>query len=118
MFTLERNNSIYETLIKTCTTDHQKVYWKWFVALSEIPRPSYYCKPFAQWTLQQAEKLGLKAQIDKADNVCVHIPASKGYETSPPIILQAHIDMVENVIDGKEFDFKTTPITLLVDGNI
>ena len=117
-FTLERNTEIYNKLIQTCVNDNQKVYWKWFVSLSEVPRPSYHCKPFSQWILQQASQLELKSNIDKSDNVCVHIPPSPGYENSPHVIIQAHIDMVENVIDGKTFDFKTTPITLLVDGNI
>lgn len=114
-FALQRSNVAYEQLLKHCHNEFQKTYWKWFVALSEIPRPSYHCGPFSEWVMKQADKLGLRAKTDKAKNVCVHIPASKGHENAPGVILQAHMDMVASVVDGKEFNFETTPITLIVN---
>ncbi|EMS11470.1 aminoacyl-histidine dipeptidase [Entamoeba histolytica HM-3:IMSS] len=114
IITLSRNETVYQQLLTHCHTEFQKTYWKWFISLSEIPRPSYHCKLFSEWILKQAERLGLQAKRDNFNNVCVHIPGSKSHENSPHVILQAHMDMVSSVIDGKDFDFEHTPITLQV----
>ena len=117
-FQLERNNAIYEEIIKSCNTKFQKTYWKWFVLLSETPRPSYHCEKVACWVEEVAKKLGLESKKDKSNNVCVHIPPTEGIQ-SEGVILQAHLDMVASVRDGKKFDFENTPITLKIkDGFI
>ncbi|ELP92151.1 aminoacyl-histidine dipeptidase, putative [Entamoeba invadens IP1] len=112
-FTIAHNDEVYTSILTKCSTIPERVYWKWFLRLSEIPRPSYHCLPFSDWVLSQAKSLHLEACRDKSNNVCVHIPSSKGYEAAPAVILQAHMDMVASVIEGKDFDFTTTPITVL-----
>ncbi|KAL7718981.1 Aminoacyl-histidine dipeptidase [Entamoeba marina] len=116
-FTLSRNAVLFEELKKQTKSEIQQNYWKWFLLLSEIPRPSYHCNAFADWLVSQAKKFNMKYSRDEMSNVCIHIPASPGFEKSPAVILQAHMDMVATCVDNKTFNFVDTPITVLLNGS-
>lgn len=58
-----------------------------------------------------AEEHGLEHEIDESNNVIIRHPG-KGR----PIVLQAHLDMVPQAVSGKDFDFVSTPITPIIDG--
>ena len=44
-------------------------------------------------------------------------PAAAGMENRQGVVLQAHMDMVPQKADGKEFDFNTDPIQAFVNGD-
>jgi dipeptidase D len=58
--------------------------------------------------------LGYKPYEDKVHNIFFTIPATKGYEKSPSVLLQGHTDMVGVADNGVKFDFKKQPLKLKV----
>jgi len=65
--------------------------WKYFAALSRIPRCSKHEQNAAKFVLDTAKKLGLQARQDRAGNVVVRKPASAGglYTVRPGDTLSA-----------------------------
>lgn len=87
-----------------------------FDEITKIPRPSKKEEKIRRYILDFAEKHGLKAKTDAVGNVAIFKPATPGHENAPKVILQGHMDMVCESND-KSFDFTTTPITTIVDGD-
>jgi len=58
------------------------------------------------WALGQ----GLTVAVDAAGNLIIRKPASAGRESSPGIVLQAHLDMVCQKNSGHAHDFSRDPI--------
>jgi len=88
---------------------------KYFEELSAIPRGSRNEKAAADYIEGVAKKLGLPVTHDEAHNVFVTKPGSKGCEDLPPIILQAHIDMVNEKNKDSDHDFMKDGLDLYVD---
>lgn len=89
--------------------------WKAFHSLTQIPRPSGKRKEISDFLADYGRSLGLETIVDEIGNVIIRKPASAGYEDHPGVILQGHMDMVPQS-DDPTFDFETTPITTIVDG--
>lgn len=86
-----------------------------FDEITKIPRPSKKEEKIRKFILDFADKHGLEAKTDAIGNVAINIPATPGHEQAPKVILQGHMDMVCESND-KSFDFNTTPITTIVEG--
>lgn len=86
-----------------------------FDQITRIPRPSKKEDKIRAFLLDFAKAHGLEAKTDKIGNVLISKPATPGHENAPTVILQGHMDMVCEAHD-KNFDFTTTPITTIVDG--
>lgn len=86
-----------------------------FDEITKIPRPSKKEDKIRAFLLDFAKQHGLAAKTDKIGNVLISKPATPGHENAPTIIMQGHMDMVCEAND-KSFDFNTTPITTVVDG--
>ena len=115
LLTRPESRALYETLASRSADEKHRSYWKWFLAVSEHPRPSMHCAPFVDWLSGVVSAIGLPTSRDAADNFCVHVP---GTRAGPAVILQAHIDMVEAVDKGKAFDFATCPIDVVLKGDV
>jgi len=89
-----------------------------FSRLCEIPHGSYNERQLSNFLLKWAKERGFKAVQDDHMNVAVYKPASKGCESAPSVILQAHIDMVCEKAPFAQHDFKKDPIHLQLDGDI
>jgi dipeptidase D len=117
LFKYEHSHEMYKQLCALCTNDGTKAYWKWFLALSEIPRRSGQRDKPSEWLVSIAKKMGLECKRDKEKNVCIYAPASKGCEDMPHICVQGHMDMVGTVAAGVTHDWEKDPIyTNLKDG--
>ena len=46
----------------------------------------------------------------------IKVPATKGCEDKPVVVLQGHLDMVCEMNKGTEHDFDNDPITLVNEG--
>jgi len=92
--------------------------WKYFAALSRIPRCSKHEQNAAKFVLDTAKKLGLQARQDRAGNVVVRKPASAGREGVKSVCLQGHLDMVCEKNAGTVHDFSKDPIELVRKGNL
>ena len=117
LFKYEHSMEMYNKLSTICPEEGAKVYWKWFLALSEIPRQSGHRELPSEWLISIAQKSGLEYKIDKEKNICVYVPATKGYESKPSVCIQGHYDMVGTLAAGVVHDFQKDPIkTQLNDG--
>ena len=90
--------------------------FRYFEEISNIPRGSGNRDGICRYCVETAEKLGLRYATDDAKNVVIYKPASCGYESSAPVILQGHTDMVCQKEEGLDFDFEKGGIPLTTDG--
>lgn len=64
-----------------------------------------------------AKAHGLRSVQDQVNNVIIYKDATSGYEDKDAVILQAHIDMVNEKNADVEHDFEKDPLKLeIVDG--
>ncbi len=94
----------------------QKV-WHYFHEITQIPRASKKEEKIIQYLLDFAKKHNLEAKRDKADNVLICKPATKGMENSETVILQSHTDMVCEKNSDVNHDFDNDPIITRIDGD-
>jgi dipeptidase D len=88
-----------------------------FYDITQVPRPSGQMDQIRKFLVNFGEGLGLETRVDDAGNVLIRKPASAGFENRQGVVLQAHMDMVPQKVDGKEFDFATDPIPAFVDAD-
>jgi dipeptidase D len=91
--------------------------WRLFSKICSIPHRSHLHEPMCRFISDYARSIGLEAQIDEAHNVIVRKKASAGREDAPPILLQAHYDMVCIAELGYEFNFDEQPLELKRNGD-
>lgn len=60
----------------------------------------------------------LYARVDERNNVVVKKPATPGYEHLPALLLQAHVDMVNEKNSDSDHDFTKDGLKLILEGNI
>lgn len=89
-----------------------------FEQISQIPRGSGEEKQISDFLVKFAKDRNLEYIQDEYNNVIIKKKASDGYENIAPVILQGHIDMVEEKNEGVDHDFKKDPLKLKVDGDI
>ena len=88
-----------------------------FEEISKIPRESYNEKAISDYLVEFGKKLNLETYQDKYYNVILRRKATPGYENTPGIVIQGHMDMVCEKENDSNHDFKKDPIDLIVDGN-
>lgn len=92
--------------------------WKHFYGLTQIPRPTGHTKAVEKYVVDFGKSLNLDVKQDKVGNVLITKPASKGMESAPTVILQAHLDMVPQKNSDVQHDFFKDPIETVIEGNI
>lgn len=90
--------------------------WKHFAEIVNIPRPSGSEERIRQYLVDFAVEHGINHLVDEAGNVYMSKPATSGYEDRKGIVIQAHVDMVPQKNNDKEFDFINDPIEAYIDG--
>ena len=83
---------------------------KIFEILNLIPRCSKNEQAISNWLCQWAEDNNFSYKKDKINNIVIDIPGTPGYENSPILILQGHMDMVCEKNHGTVHDFTKDPI--------
>ena len=101
---------------KNLTALKPELVWKHFAQIVRIPRPSGHEERIRRYVLDFARSQGLECREDAAHNVYVRKPASAGMEDRKGVILQAHLDMVPQKNNDKQFDFEKDPIEAYIDG--
>jgi len=86
-----------------------------FREILRIPRESGHEEQIIEYLKVFAETLSLPCIVDKAGNVLIKVPASKGMEDAPTVILQSHTDMVCEKKEGVQHNFATDPIKAVVE---
>ena len=91
----------------------------YFEEISKIPRGSGNEKQVSDYLLSMAKDKGWDAIQDESLNIIIKKPATEGYENSPTVMLQGHMDMVCEKNDNVVHDFEKDPIKLrIIDGHI
>jgi len=87
----------------------------YFEEISNIPRGSYNETEISNYLVDYAIKHELEYYQDKLNNVIMIKDASEGYEKEEPIIIQGHMDMVCEKVQGSSHDFTKDPLDLYVE---
>jgi dipeptidase D len=74
--------------------EEPRSFWAHFEAITKIARPSYGEGPMIEHVLGWAVEQGYEARSDPARNVVIAVPATRGRESAPTLVLQGHLDMV------------------------
>jgi dipeptidase D len=91
--------------------------WSHFDTILTIPRGSGNEAGLREHIIGFAEKNGLEYQVDGMGNLVVRKPGSAGHESSPTVVLQNHMDMVNEKNSDVEHDFDKDPIKPERDGD-
>lgn len=86
------------------------IVFKYFDEIVKIPRPSGHEEKIRAYLLDFAKKNALDAETDDVGNVRIRKPGAPGKENEPPVLLQAHMDMVCEKETDHEIDFENDPI--------
>lgn len=95
-----------------------KAFFKWFCAVSKIPRGSRKEQHIIAYLQEFARQRNIYCETDETGNVFMRLPPSAGYETQAPILFQAHMDIVCDQDPDISFNFETDPIPLVIDGDL
>lgn len=94
-----------------------KLFWEYLASISEIPRGSGNEAGIRTFVLEVARTFLLETKVDATGNVLVKVPASKGMESRPIVVLQGHMDMVCKKNEDVVHDFLVDPIELVRQGD-
>lgn len=90
---------------------------KWFELLCSVPHGSGNTKQISDLCVNFAKERGLEYHQDALNNVIIIKEAAKGYEDESPLIIQGHMDMVCEKVEGSAHDFTKDGLTLIVEGD-
>ena len=90
--------------------------WSYFYEICQVPRPSKKEEKISAYIQGVAKKLKLECLVDETGNILIRKPATKGYEKSPTVVLQSHIDMVCEKNNDTKHNFDKDPIVPRIDG--
>jgi dipeptidase D len=88
--------------------------WKYFEEICRIPRLSGNESSISKYLLDFAGRNNLESKQDKAGNVLIIKPSSRGMENRKTVVLQAHVDIVGEKIDGNPHDWLNDPVIPLI----
>ena len=95
-----------------------KEVFKWFYEISQVPRGSGNERAISDFLVKFAKDRNLEVHQDKAMNVIIKKPGTAGYEKSPTVIIQGHMDMVCEKEASSNHDFLKDPIKFVVRGEM
>ena len=84
--------------------------WSHFDHILTVPRGSKNEAQMATYVIEVAHQNGLSHRQDSAGNVVVHKSAGPGFEKAPTVVLQCHLDMVNEKNADVEHDFEKDPL--------
>lgn len=100
-----------------CENLEPKRVFAYFEEICKIPHGSGNTKAISDYCVSFAKEHNLKWIQDESSNVIIFKDGSRGYETSDPVIIQGHMDMVCEKENHVEIDFEKDGLKLYVDGD-
>lgn len=88
-----------------------------FEEINKIPRCSKSEEKISLWLQNWAKSEGFDFKSDAVGNVLIKVPPSKGYENSPVLVLQGHMDMVCEKRKDSKHNFSKDPIECVYAGD-
>ena len=95
-----------------------KSVFRFFEELCAIPHGSGNTKAISDYCADFARQRGLRFVQDESNNIIIFKPGTAGYEQSPAVMLQGHLDMVCEKEPGLDFDFTKDGLRLKVENGI
>lgn len=92
--------------------------FKYFEEITQIPRGSGNEKGISDYLVAFAKGHNLEVIQEETLNVIIKKPGTKGYENSPIVIIQGHMDMVNEKNNDTVHDFDKDPLKLRVEGDM
>ena len=89
--------------------------FSFFEELTTIPRTSGDEKKVSGYLVDFAKERKLEVYQDKALNVIIKKPGTRGYEDSSTVIIQGHMDMVGEKTRKSQHDFLKDPLKLRIE---
>ena len=89
----------------------------YFEEICKIPHGSGNTKQISDFLVNFAKDHGFKYVQDEMNNVIIYKPGTSGYENSPTVIIQGHMDMVCEKRPDVEHDFTKDGLNLSVEGD-
>lgn len=89
----------------------------YFEEITKIPHGSGNEKAISDWLVNFAKEHNLEVIQDKANNIIIKKPGTKGYESAPTVILQGHMDMVCEKNKDTVHNFEKDPLKLRIEGD-
>jgi dipeptidase D len=83
--------------------------------INKIPRGSGNREPVHNYFKVWAEKNNFSYKTDDAFNIIISVPPTPGFEKSPVIVLQGHMDMVCEKTPESKHDFLKDPIIHIIE---
>ena len=91
----------------------------YFEEICKIPHGSGNTKQISDYLVKFAEDHGFKYVQDEMNNVIIYKPGTAGYEKSPTVIIQGHMDMVCEKRPDVDHDFTEDGLNISVkDGYV
>lgn len=90
----------------------------YFEEINNIPRGSGDERRISDYLVTFAKEHKLEVIQDSALNVIIKKPGTRGYESSPGVIIQGHMDMVCEKRPDVDHDFTKDPIRMKVVGDM
>lgn len=94
-----------------------KALWAHFDRLLSLPRGSGREDAARRYVLEVAERNGCAVRSDERGNIVVRKAASGGGKEAPTVILQSHLDMVQERRPDVDHDFDRDPIVPRREGD-
>ena len=91
--------------------------WKHFSELLKIPHGSGNERALGDYIVSVAKDLNLPWKRDRVGNVVVSKSATPGHENAPGVVLQGHMDMVNEKNSDVAHDFLKDPIRAEIAGD-
>ncbi len=101
---------------EVCKNLEPKYVFRYFEDICRIPHGSGDTKAISDYCVHIARQSGLDYVQDELDNVIIRKPATVGYENAPVVMLQGHLDMVNEKLSTSNHDFSCDPLELIIDG--
>lgn len=95
--------------------DHSKKCMKYFEEITSIPHGSYHEKAISDYVEAFAKEHQLDYYRDDMHNIIIYKDATKGYEDHPAVMLQGHLDMVNEKNNDVQHDFDKDPLDLYIE---
>lgn len=89
----------------------------YFEELAAIPHGSGNTKAISDYCVEFAKTRNLEYYQDEQNNVIIIKPATKGYENSPAVIIQGHLDMVCEKLPDADIDMTKEGLRLAMEGD-
>lgn len=95
-----------------------KSVFRFFEEICSIPHGSSNTWQISNYLVDFAKTRNLEYIQDKLGNVMIWKPGTSGYESTAPVMIQGHMDMVCEKEPGTEIDFTKDGLKLCLDGNV